>query len=323
MSHELTITEGAAEMAYVGETPWHGLGQALQEGASISEWQREAGMDWNIRRVPLQYFGDRAKTDLLTVPDKVGLVRADTSAMLGIVSEAYNVVQPWEILEFFRDLVGGVGMQLHTAGTLFGGSKYWALAKMGEAKISGWDSIGGFLLLSTSADGSSSTEVRETSVRVVCNNTLSIALTASDKSTLKISHRQRFDARAVKEALGLGPERFASFIETADMLSRRNLSAAAAESFLKRLLAPETGPEEARRRPKGLDTIMALFDGSGLGSTQKGAAGTAWGLVNAVTEYVDHVSPAKTPSHALDKALFGAGDKLKTLALESAVSDFL
>lgn len=323
MAHELTVTEGVAEMAYVGDAPWHGLGQELKEGASVEEWQEAAGMGWNIRKVPLMYHADRARTRALTVPDQFGLMRMDNNELLGIVSDAYHIVQPGEVLEFFRDLVGGAGMQLHTAGTLFGGRKYWALAKMGEATISGWDTIGGFVLLSTSADGSSSTEFRETSVRVVCNNTLSLAQNRASRGGVKISHRQRFDARAVKDALGLGPDRFASFIETANMLSKKRLSVAAAESFVARLLAPETALEEARRRPKGMDAILALFEGAGRGSDQKGAAGTAWGLVNAVTEYVDHYSPAKSPSHALDKALFGAGDALKSRALEEAVADYL
>lgn len=322
MAHEITITEGAAEMAYVGEKPWHGLGQRLEEGAPVEVWQKAAGMQWGIRKVPLSYYGDRAQTTMLTVPGQVGLIRSDSASLLGIVSETYQVVQPREVLEFFRDLVGGVGMQLHTAGTLFGGQRYWALAKMGEATIAGWDKVGGFLLLATSADGSSATEVRETSVRVVCNNTLALAR-ASAGNTLRVSHRQSFNAAKVKSALGLSSEKFSTFMDTADRLTRIRVTAAAAEAFVGRLLAPETGAEAALRRPKGMDTILALFGGAGRGADQLGSAGTAWGLVNAVTEYVDHYSTAKTPSHALAKSLFGTSDDLKSRALADAVSDYL
>jgi len=336
MSHEITRrANGKNEIAFVGEVPWHGLGQSLQVGAPIEQWVEAAGMDWQVRRSDIMYYADRAQTDLRTVEDSKILTRSDTGMKLGIVSPKYQIVQPREILEFFRDLVGNAGFELHTAGTLFGGSRYWALAQVADGTISGWDKIGGFMLLSTSADGSRATEIRETTVRVVCNNTLSMAFEDRSKNVIKISHRETFNADRIKAEMGLSVEHFDNFLETANTLSKVRVSTAAAESFITNILrqASNGGKEipddadvdnvaEDARAPRGMELILGLFEGGGRGALQKGAAGTAWGLVNAVTEYVDHLATAKTIDNRFDRAMWGSGNDLKTLTLRRAMGVF-
>lgn len=322
----------------------------LQAGASIEEWQLAANMDWLVRRAKVQYYADRAQKDLRTDEENVVLVRSDTGERLGIVSADYQVVQPFEVLEFFRDLVAGQGFELNTAGTLFGGKKYWALAKVTEAVFSGWDKVGGFLLLSTSADGKSATEAQETTIRVVCRNTLNQATREDVAKRIRISHRQRFDAGSVQRQLGLAKENFAAMCESINALTKAKVSEAAAEDFVLRLLRPtkETvemvnsmsptdsfeallnrpakleveEEQETVRRPRGADTILELFLGGGMGSDQKGSKGTAWGLVNAVTEYVDHHATAKTPDHLMDRAMWGTGAELKVEAMQGALQQF-
>lgn len=337
MAHELTQrADGTTEMAYVGDTPWHGLGQTLKPGAKIEEWLTAAGMDWTIRRAPVHYHADRAATDMRKWDDKQVLLRSDTGAPLGIVSPDYNIVQPYEVLEFFRNLVDGQGFQLETAGTMFGGRRYWALAKMTEALIAGWDRIGGYMLLTTSADGSFASEARETSVRVVCNNTLSMAVAQNPgKHYVKINHRQSFNIAAVQKQMCLGVEHFAAFTELANLLSKAKVSNAAAEEFTMNLLRPasadamdeeaglEQQEETTSRKPRGFDMIMGLFDGAGRGADKKGSKGTAWGLVNAVTEYVDHLATAQSVDHRLARAWWGAGDDLKIAAMDQALEQFV
>ena len=351
MSHELTQrADGFVEMGYApGVERWHGLGNELRAGATIEEWQVSSGMDWVIRRTPAQYFADRAGTDLRTWDDKQVLIRSDNKQPLGIVSPDYNIVQPYEVLEFFRDLVAERGFTLTTAGTMFGGAQFWALAKVTEAVLSGWDKVGGYVLLNTSADGSRSTTARDTTICVVCNNTLSSALNAKSKRVVSVSHRKNFDAKKVQYQMGLSEGNFSIFIEAANKLTTTKVSDAAAEDFVLRLLRGASrdaalaaqvneasqatgdtfaqllaGPyipkdDEQQRRPRGADTILALFNGAGMGSTEVGRQGTAWGLVNAVTEYVDHWSTSKTDSHRLQRALLGEGDTLKTAAFSAAL----
>jgi phage/plasmid-like protein (TIGR03299 family) len=351
MAHALTNTAGKIEMAYVGEMPWHGLGQKLDQTAGIPEWLKAAGMEWRIRKVPLRYYADRAQTDLRTDDEMSVLIRNDTGARLGVVSSDYQIVQPADVIEYFQDLVEYSGFKLHTAGTLFGGKKFWALAQIDEASVPnfGWDKIGGFYLLSSSADGSRATDGRETTVRVVCNNTLTAALEVEGKTIkhgFKLSHRQRFDADKVKKSMGMSRESFHATMETIGRLASVPMTFAAADDFVLRLLKPS---EEAKlaieqnaaadtfeallargssfspvepesRRPRGADTILGLFSGEGKGATQKGSSGTAWGLVNAVTEYIDHYATAKSPDHLLERSLWGSGDELKTAAYNQALA---
>lgn len=321
MSHEITQTAGRAEMAYVGDVPWHGLGQCLSEDASIDVWREQAGMDWTIRRVPLHYFADRQLTDRREVQDEVGLIRSDTGNKLGIVGTDYQVVQPFQVLEFFRDLVADQGFKLHTAGTLFGGRRFWALARISEVMFSGWDKVGGYLLLSTTADGTRATEARETTVRVVCNNTLSMAVAEdAGEHCIRLTHRNVFDADRIKKSLSLSAEHFATWAEATSTLTKMKMSSAAAEEFMMKIMRPGNLDEEARR-PRGLDDILALFNGAGLGAMEKGSKGTAWGLVNAVTEYVDHHATAASNDHLIDRALWGTGAAMKSHVFTQLVAE--
>lgn len=179
MPHALTErSNGLVEMAYKGETPWHGLGQQLEAGKTIEEWTVAAGMDWRIKRSKVRYFADVNGAQQLEIPDQHVLFRNDTKAPLGIVSERFKVVQPFEVMEFFRDLTNDAGFTMETAGTMFGGRRFWALAHIGESAIirNHADAVGGYLLLCTGADGTLATQARFTTVRVVCNNTLGMAM---------------------------------------------------------------------------------------------------------------------------------------------------
>ena len=318
MAHELTInTQGLAEMAYVGEKPWHGLGQQLPEGADMDTWTKAAGMGWVIRHSPVTYqVGRGAETVQREVEGQHVLYRHDTGAALGVVSSGYEVVQPREVLDFFSDLVAEGGYNLHTAGTLFGGSKFWALAKVSTFALPGDDEVGGYLLITTSADGSRATEVRETTVRVVCNNTLTAALSSRDSaaSVIRVSHRTSFNPVSVKARMASTSSHMKAFAEAATALSKAQVTSRGAERFVQALLSRDEAQE---RRPRGMDTILALFDGAGRGADLPSSRGTAWGLLNAVTEYVDHHATAKTTSHLLERAWMGSGDQLKTRALET------
>ena len=200
MAHQLTTrANGYTEMAFVGETPWHGLGQSLDQNASIEQWQVSAGMDWTIERTPVLYTGNEPLP--VRFEGQNVLYRSDTNAPLSVVSDRYKPVQPIEVLEFFRDLVEQNGFRLHTAGTLFGGKRLWALAETGKfAEISKDDGIGGFLLLSTSADKSLATTARFTTVRVVCNNTLSYA-TRDTRQMVSFTHATEFNKELMQTKL--------------------------------------------------------------------------------------------------------------------------
>lgn len=326
MAHELTIRQdGFTEMAFVGETPWHGLGQELQQGASIEEWQKSAGMDWVIESAPVAYtachFDENTEQmvddGLQVFPKRNVLYRSDTKAPLSVVSDRYKPVQPVEVLEFFRDLVEENGFKLHTAGTLFGGKRMWALAETGQfAEIGKDDGIGGFLLLSTSCDKSLATTARFTSVRVVCNNTLSMA-TAEDACSVSFTHARDFDHEAMKAKLGKAVESFGAFIEMGRVMQKQKLAWADASDFVRQLVLTKEqlfDNEYNYDKHRGYAKIMDLFEGEAMGSDLAG--NTRWGLLNAVTEYLDHHHPARNDDARLNHTWFGGGDKMKARAIQ-------
>lgn len=168
-------------MAYAGATPWHGLGNQLPQKQPIEVWQREAGMDWQIQESPVHFKSDTVGHlgTIHSFPEQKVLYRSDTKAPLSVVSQRYHTVQPREVLEFYRDLTEASGYELETAGVLKGGRKFWALARTGQGtELRGNDQVNGYLLLATSCDGTLATTATPTTVRVVCNNTLTIALMA-------------------------------------------------------------------------------------------------------------------------------------------------
>lgn len=305
--------DGMAEMAYVGEKPWHGLGQQLETGASIDTWKKQAGMDWTIEKSPLMFL-PAGKQKPREVPNRNVLYRGDTAEPLGEVSDHYKVVQPDEVLEFFRDLTENAGFELNTAGTLFGGKRFWALARVGDStEIVKGDQVDSFLLLATSCDGSLATTAQFTTVRVVCNNTLTMSLAGSRSDTVRVSHRSAFDPQAAKDQLGIVHDKFDEFSTAAKQLAKMKITKKKAEAFVIELLQDHR--VIASKEPAGakaVKQIMDLHEGQALGADIAGIQGTGWGLLNAVTEYVDHRATSKTDAHRLSNAWFGRGDTMKT-----------
>jgi phage/plasmid-like protein (TIGR03299 family) len=312
MAHELTMNGDVAEMAFVGETPWHGLGQKLEQDASFDEWQVAAGMNWSIQSSPVLFTGNQPLPDVFK--GKNVLSRSDTNAPLSVVSDRYKAVQPVEVLHFFKSLVEENGFKLHTAGTLFGGKRMWALAETGNfGEVSKDDGVGGFLLLSTSCDKSIATTARFTTVRVVCNNTLSWA-TTENANMVSFSHLQKFDHEAVKAKLASSVTAFGAFMEMAKLLKKQQMNAVAVDTFLFNLLKrpEETCEEVAEGKP--FKKILSLFEGESKGFELAGTTG--WGMLNAVTEFYDHHNTLRSPDSKLNSTWFGVGNKVKNRAVE-------
>lgn len=320
MAHELTIrADGFAEIAFVGATPWHGLGQEINPDATIEEWQVQAGMDWEINAAPVRYeaYAGGEKFEMKDFAGQNVLYRSDTKAPLSVVTNRYHAVQPKQVLEFFRSLVDTAGFKIQVAGTLNGGRRMWAIAQTGRYdEVVKDDGVGGFLLLSTSCDKTLATTARFTSVRVVCNNTLQMAM--QDKShVVSYTHLSKFDSEKMQNRLMTAVSSFGSFMESAKVLQAQQLNAKAAEQFLTNLIAPMSQLQDEKFDPtknRAYAKILALFDGEAKGFELVGH--TKWGMLNAVTEYFDHHAPARSDDARLDSAWFGRGDKAKNDAME-------
>lgn len=321
MAHELAT---ANDMAYTGSTPWHGLGNSLPKNQSLEIWQKAAGMDFEIKQTEVLFnsaSGDSSNMlNLRLNKDATVLYRSDNQEPLSVVSKRYKVVQPKDVLGFYRDLVSVGGFELETAGVLKGGKKLWALAKTGqETMLAGGDKVKAYLLLATSCDGSLATTAQFTSVRVVCNNTLQMAV-GERKGAIRVPHSTTFDPAAVKQELGLGMSAWDQFMLNIKAMSNRPVNKIEAMSYLVNVLGDPALPLNEQPNQKAIQQVYGLYSGEGKGSKLQSANGTAWGLVNGVTEYVDSLRRARSQDYRLDSSWFGTGAAIKQKAFEQAVA---
>lgn len=311
MAHEVE------QMAYANEVPWHGLGSNIKANATIEEWQTAAGLDWEVKKAPVMY-----RTEAYHVfKDRFVLYRNTDSTPMGVAAGRYKIVQPKELLEFYRDLIGMYGMTIETAGSLRHGKRIWALAKTGNVhEVLGKDKVEGYLLLATSYDSTFSTLAQFTTVRVVCNNTLSLAF--KDKAArVTIPHVQEFDPDAVKEQMGIGKEAWEAFQQTSDILARTKVDDDIAKQFIRNLFDVDK-LQQAAKLPELAVAESHANNVNGIylsdAPQSKLAGKTAWGLVNAVTSYVDHSKRARGSEGRLNSAWFGDGAQLKQEAWDRA-----
>lgn len=308
-------------MAYAGQTPWHGLGNSLPANRPLEEWITAAGMNWNIQESPVRFATETHHhlVDMGASLDHKVLYRSDTKEPLSVVGRQYKVVQPREILEFYRDLTEQSGFEMETAGVLKGGKKLWALARSGQStQLKGKDTINGYLLLATACDGSMATTAQFTSVRVVCNNTLSIA-TANNSGAVKVPHRSVFNPEAIKQQLGVSVSGWDEFSYQMKTLSERKVTDKESQCFLEQLFDQTKVRASDKTKIRNIHAILNLHKGNGMGAALPSAANTAFGLLNAVTQYVDHEQRAHSQDNRLNSAWFGQGAKFKNRAFEQAL----
>ena len=308
-------------MAYAGERPWHGLGNKLTTFQPIDVWKRQAGMDWMIEESEVRYItGSQTVGAIHSFPEQKVLYRSDTKRPLAVVSKRFQVVQPEEVLEFYRDLTEYSGFELETAGVLKEGRKFWALARTGQTTtLKGKDQVNGYLLLATACDGSLATTAQFTSVRVVCNNTLQIAL-GDSRGAVKVPHRSAFDAEAVKQQLGITVAPWTRFVAQMKDLVACPVDPDSVEGLLRRVLVyPGQSGKVPVVNEQAVRSVRALYDGGGRGAQLASSRGTAWGLLNSVTEYVDHHRRARSDDHRREAAWFGQGAQFKQRAWDELV----
>ena len=336
-------------MAYVGETPWHGLGNPLTQNQPIEVWAQQAGMEWRIESSDVSYMAknDRGQNIIMPFEEQRVLYRSDTHAPLSVVSQRYQEVQPLEILEFYRDLTEQSGFELETAGVLKGGKKFWALAKTGQsAALKGKDVSNGYILLATACDGTLATTAQFTSIRVVCNNTLAIALKGQNSSAgvVKVPHSTKFDAEKVKQQLGVSVRAWDEHMYEMKQLSQRKVTQQEAAAYFDAVfnntsLNPieqdegiiqfyrnvatqaQSNSTANKTEPNGraMSKVMTMFNGHGRGAELSSVKDTAYGLLCSITEFADHERRAMSQDHRLDSAWFGAGAGLKQRGLEQAL----
>lgn len=340
MAHEIAKTaDGRDAFAFLGDRKevWHGLGSEIPAGASLADIQALAGANWTAEASPLMYRTPSG--DVRTWDEQRILVRSDTGDAIGMVSaNRYNVVQPAEIFDFFRSEFEANKLHLDTAGVLKKGRIVFANAKLSEdfaIEVGGKDKTLPYLTLMTSYDGSTATVAYLTMLRTVCNNTLTANLygTAKGNTQWRTTHAQKFAPGMLKGAMGLLGEALKMQADVYNSLAARTVSRDEAMAFFCDLM--EINPDDLNRLDKNGKKVVSTRSENilkelaaayvrGPGADLSTADGTAYGLLNAVTYYVDHKGQTRdttgegTERSRAASAMVGAGAQLKRRALEAA-----
>jgi phage/plasmid-like protein (TIGR03299 family) len=318
MAHliEQNAITNKAEIAYANKKPWHGLGQQLTPDAPIDVWRKEAGLDWDAEVSPAMFWPEGVAAPQIVEGRNV-VFRNDTKKALGVVTDRYKIHQPAEVLDFFNTLMQSAGFTLEVAGAIKNGKRIWALANVNkQACVLGDDAVKAYLLLSTSFDGSTATIGQFTSFRVVCNNTLSAADNELTPSRFSITHGSKFDASLMRNKLGIVVSGFDGMMDKYRHLARSYLNSNDLEKYMSQLFPKVYSQKQmAWQESRGYKKVMDLFEGKAIGYGMEGTAGTKWGLLNAITEYIDHERGHNVDSR-MSNAWFGSGNRLKTEAEE-------
>jgi len=309
----IEMVNGKASMAYTGEVPWHGLGTQVPADLTPAQMLEAAGLDWSVRKVP-------AFADINGKQVSVGrsaLVRSMDDSVLDVVSDDWNPIQNSEAFEFFNDFIGAGDMSMETAGSLRDGQIVWGLAKVNDTfELFGGDRVDGYLLFTNFHKYGFSTDVRFTSIRAVCNNTVTAALGQEAANMVKISHRRKFNADEVKSVLGVAHDRLAQYKEVASFLGSKRYTDESVVDYFKRVF-PVTGSHENKKKDMSRNAETAvdvLFRQPGA----QYAEGSWWQVFNAVTYMTDHVM-GRNADNRLSSAWYGGNRNLKSKALDLAV----
>ena len=329
MSHGIELTNGRANMAYTGRTPWHNLGQNIEGAFDAETALREANLDWEVEVAPLFYEtltcheGDESRQYIKHVKSDKGQIvrRVDTGDELGVVGPKYSPLQNKDAFAFFDGVFGEGKARYETAGYLGKGERMWLLANMTSndpIEILPGDEVNKYLLLTNDFTGSYSVLGSFTPVRVVCNNTLTAAVSSIIKggNTVRVKHvgdvRNRLQfAGEVLSASGVFYDEVKNLFQS---FAKKQLNGEQTRNYIHLSLFDDN--KESKSRSKKGDMVEGLMH-TGRGSDIAGVRGTVWGAYNAVTEYVDHIKEYRGgDAKKLEASQFGTGRHLKTKALK-------
>ena len=311
MAHEIEFVDGVAQLAYAGETPWHGLGAQVSNDLTPRQIMQKAGLDWTVEKE------DVFTASGVKVPGKKALIRED-GKILDMVGDDWNPIQNDQAFEFFSEFVLAGDMEMNCAGSLKDGKNVFALAKIKESfSILGDDQVDSYLLFSNPHQYGKAVDIRFTPIRVVCNNTLTFSLNSSSVNFVKVGHRSTFDADIVKEQMGLASEKFAKYKEMAEFLSTRKFSTETLLQYYNEVFSHR----EKREVSEVKDLSRTAQQAYELLETQPGAefgAGTWWQAFNSVTYLTDH-KLGRSADARMESAWFGVNQSRKLKAANKAV----
>ena len=304
-------------MMFVGKEPWHGQGVKLDNPATAEEAIVAAGLDWKVEKKALQ------TVDGSPVNCAFANVRQDNGKILGVVGERYTILDNKSAFSFFDAIVGTKEAVYHTAGALGEGERIWILAKLpGQIRVVGDDIVDKYLLLSNSHNGSSTVNMMWSNIRVVCSNTLNVAIsTATNIQRLRHTASMGMRIDDVRKNLGIIAGYNAEFERLSQAMTNIQLTKNQFNKYLQEIgiVTPDEDNKLSTRAENILNDVTTLFE-HGKGNDMQGVKGTLWAGYNAITEYVDYVRVSRNEGNRAESLLYGSGARLKQSAWNSAVS---
>ena len=311
MAHEIET------MAYFGQLPWHGLGAALEDG-DLYDWQaasKKAGLDWTVDLVPLITADTQARVDHRAVR------RSTDNRVLGVVGPRYAPLQNRDAFAWFQPFLDAKEAALHTAGSLKSGSRIWVLAKLNRDPlvIAAGDEVEKFVLLSHGHDGSLAVRAGFTPIRVVCQNTLSMAHGSDASKLIRVRHTGDVleNLENIREVMDLANQEFEATAEQYRLLARKSINQADLRKYVRRVLKIDDEPNASTRITNIAEEIIGLAE-AGRGNNLPSIRGTMWTAYNGVSEYLTY-NRGRSEDNRLNSLWFGDGANTNRHALEVAL----
>lgn len=307
MAHEVE------SMAYAGQTPWHGLGVRVDELITIEDMLKAASLDWEVEQWPLvaELNGERIENT-----KRVALVRPTDKKVLTVTAPGWKPFQNRDALEFFREYCEAGGATLETAGSLKKGKIVWGLARLNKMfSVSTRDQVNGYVLLASPHEVGKAISVKVTSVRVVCANTMALALASGGEH--RQSHWKDFDPALAKAELGIATEQFMQQESIARALAKLKIDVIKTVETLAPIFQPQPDDSEltqsawvaSLRSPTNQNDAMKAIM-SAIDEAPGATPGSAWGVLSGVTYWADHVA-GRTKAGRLNSTWFGANARAK------------
>jgi|TARA_R110002126_G_scaffold122319_1_gene264058 phage/plasmid-like protein (TIGR03299 family) len=332
-------------MAWAGDKPWHGLGVEVDANLTPLQMQEAAELDWTVSKRP-SYTLDAPEwsedVGIIQAENTFHIVRDSDNRILSHCGRDYVPIQNEDVFKFFKRFTEAGHMTMETAGSLKDGGEIWGLAKISEDfELAGDDLIKGYLLINQPHIVGRSMTIKLTPIRVVCNNTLTMALQQGGTGSFRMPHVKEFGddvIQAAEEALGLSASAMTEFRNNSIILSKAKAKHSDVLDYVSEIYQPlmiadyrrdqllrsegkligiqEPLTEKLNKFPS---LVMEALDRSP-GANLKSAKGTWWGALNAVTYVEDHLRESQTEGNALHSAWFGAAANRKSKALDLAIT---
>lgn len=324
MAHELAKTKGEYAFASVKEIPWHGLGKVVEKKMTAAECIKLAGLDFTVKKAGVEA---RIGTKHRTVNGKFVTYRSDTGETFDVVGSRYAIVQNAEAFNFFDPIVGKKEAMYETAGALGKGERIFITAKLPKRIIVGKDVIDQYLYINSTHDGSGAITVAFTPVRIVCANTLQMAIENS-KRVVRIRHTKNATT-ALQQAhrlMGIVADNSNTMQQALERMTKVRITDERLRRFIELAMHPqreqiaegEFNEEYSSRFENTVDEILdyALMHPTQLTPETKG---TLYGAYNAITGYFQNVKDYKTADNKLDSITAGTAARKSAHAMSIAL----